>query len=626
MSARSARNGLCGCARALPGPMPPARGELRHQETWAWVGLNRHPLTAPTARLLSLAESENLVCAFYGELFDRGSLVSGNATDLRADHSNAEIVLELFRERHHALWPALNGSFVLALLNRQDRSVSVVNDRFASIPLFYGQTETGFVFSTGVDDTARLFPGPLSLNEASVFSFITYQRVFGAATFYEEISALLPASSITFETGKLSHRCYFEARYQAANRTPDEWTERLAEAWAHSVRERTEDSPVMLLSGGLDSRAVLAARSELPSVILADFENNEVKTARNVAALTGSTFEVLFREPDHYARLLDEATAVGGGMYPAHMAHVPGCCESFAARAPAVIHGNPPEAYFRNSSLFREHGKTLPAQAGTDIVDRLLAQFRAHGKYNMTGSQPWEVLTDAARTSYTRHETQIRPLFEEAVACCETVQDMYTWVDTRYMARYPSYVFELALASALPKRTATWDNALYDLHMEMPWQIRDGDALWLAMIRRLNPRLAELPSANKRLVAFPALPKVAQRAVLQGLALARRLRLLPSALPSDPTYTLGSWPNFDELLRRCVPLRTRFSQALSDLEGLPPSLFDHEAVRRRFQQHLAGKRDDAYFLFALVTFSLWHRGSALGETREDNRSAWGNEL
>lgn len=547
----------------------------------------------------SVVQDDGVAAAVYGEFFDGAAGRTVAAMSLAA----------LYRDAGDGAWPLLNGSFAAALCDARGETAFVVTDRFGSIPVYYCAEGDTLVFSTCADEAARLASRP-RFNAAALGSFLAYQRLFGCETYYDNVKALPPGSYLRFDRDGARVIRYFEPRYRAERRSLDEWTETLAETWRHAVEARTADNPIMLMSGGLDSRAVLAARPELPSVIFADYENHEVAVARKAAALAGSRLDVLIRRPEHYEAGLEAGVAAGGGMHPAHMGHVAGFEEALLARGPAAIHGNPPEAYFRNSSLYDAAIPQPPA--GTAMRDHLLGLFKDHGKYVLGADAARSLLRGEAAARFAEVDETIRRTYDEAEDACESIQDMYTWLDTRHMNRYPSYVFELALAAIMPKRTPMWDNALYDLHLAMPWEVRTGDALWTAMIHRLNPALAALPSANVRLVTMHRLPLWAQSGILHVLGLARRTGMLPSGMPADPAHTMGSWPNFDELLRRSEGMRNLAESTLFG-ESLPADHIDMDAVRRLWSEHLAGRRNAAAAIFTLVTFGLWRRRSPFGE-------------
>ncbi len=72
-------------------------------------------------------------------------------------------------------------------------------------------------------------------------------------------------------------------------------------------------------------------------------------------------------------------------------------------------------------------------------------------------------------------------------------------------------------------------------------------------------------------------------------------------------HTVGSWPDFNVLIRQNPRLRTLIHDTINDEASLSPEVFDIAHANRVYEQHLSGKRNDYGLLFLYLTFGIWNR-------------------
>lgn len=231
-------------------------------------------------------------------------------------------LLDGFLEKGPCFLEGLGGSFQAAVCHQA--ATWLFADAAASRRLFYAADERGLFFAPEVAPLAPLFPG---LDPANLVQFLISGRFFAGRTLLPEVRQLLPGESVVFRDGRLERRRHFLYEVRTNERRN---AERLAgnlgdlldrsvlRAWAAS------DSPVILLSGGYDSRYILHAvarhlpdPSRLKTALWGermDEPGSDNAIARQVAALYGATHLTLPWRADRLPEQFDAMFLAQSGM------------------------------------------------------------------------------------------------------------------------------------------------------------------------------------------------------------------------------------------------------------------------------------------------------------------------
>jgi asparagine synthase (glutamine-hydrolysing) len=152
--------------------------------------------------------------------------------------------------------------------------------------------------------------------------------------------------------------------------------EGLANAFSKAVAGRTRGNHRLgiLLSGGVDSRSVLAADHEgriSVAFTLGDFENQELQIARKIAATKGCRHVFLHRNLDHYARLVDEAVSIGDGLYRFDHAHYLGFFEQIRKEVDILFNGLFLDNFFNGDRLPRVNWRVVGKRVSLPMLQKL---------------------------------------------------------------------------------------------------------------------------------------------------------------------------------------------------------------------------------------------------------------
>ncbi len=167
-------------------------------------------------------------------------------------------VLRLFRERGEAMLPLLRGSFALAAWDEASRSLLLARDPFGGRPLFYCVRGPEIWFGTEVPKGAPLG----QIDRAALSDFLELGYVPAPASVWSGLRKLAAGHLLRFdEKGAELRRWSDLPAPGGSSRKPSRIAVRAR--LEQAVRRRLEGNPGSLLSGGLESSALVALMTRL---------------------------------------------------------------------------------------------------------------------------------------------------------------------------------------------------------------------------------------------------------------------------------------------------------------------------------------------------------------------------
>jgi asparagine synthase (glutamine-hydrolysing) len=576
----------------------------------ARVRLDVGPAAARVAR--SATETTLL---FHGQLGD------GSAPD-----SAAARCLEAWEAGGPAGLAALNGQFNLVVHDGRARALLLANDRFGAHPLFYHATSERLAFASQVAGVLHR-DVPRQLDVSAVRQFFVFQSILGEETFLDGVRALPPAGLLRYRAPEVEVTRYWTLRYREDDGRSERYhAERLAAALDGAVRRGIGDGRGLgvLLSGGLDSRA-LVARPDTPlhAVTLADWDNAEVRGARDIAAQRGLPFTFIRRAPDHYVRLVDLGVALGDGAYRYDNAHFAGLRGRVPTHLRGLVSGYGFDLLLKGDAVPKRRLRVggwpvnrhaiveIPSRAGADDLVEVVLDTQRDCLWHHPGTavmfQPDQrprLVEDvrAAVAAILRRGWDRAP---GPVQRCESVRmDMLA-------TRFNAYLNVLSIRHFFRDVTVAFDNEILDQHAAIPPRLRLDGRAYKAALRLLAPDLYRLRDANSG--ARPGTHYLVAHLRERARHLGARLGVHRSTAPADPVLTQGSWPNMGELIRHRPALAARLRATLADPASLPDEVFDRRALGDMLSDHLERRQDATWPLLLLLTFGTWHRAVVAGE-------------
>lgn len=239
---------------------------------------------------IHVIEDDSRTLYFEGELYDSDDL----ATDLR------ELGGTLLEgdDDELAAWMQRDGEYLFAAVDDRTGEGALLTDPLGRLPTYYRTSGGALVASREIQYV--LSAGDTTFDDLAIAQQLLFGYALGDRTLWEEIDRVPPATRLRFgPDGVATDRLHtFDfGTYRHANRSLEENVGELVDRFQTACRDRTDVSrpPVVSLSGGLDSRAVLLGYhgNDLP-VRTATFtaDDSEIERDAKIAGDIATTLDV----------------------------------------------------------------------------------------------------------------------------------------------------------------------------------------------------------------------------------------------------------------------------------------------------------------------------------------------
>jgi asparagine synthase (glutamine-hydrolysing) len=559
-------------------------------------------------------EDRSKVIVFNGEIYNyqelrRGLIARGHQFRTQGD---TETVLHLYEEDGERCVDRLRGMFAFAIWDSRAHTLFLARDRFGIKPLYVTSGPWGLGFASELKALLAAGLSQRTLDWEALDAFFQLGYIPAPATPFTDVRKLEPGHSLTWRaTGELTVQRYWDLPATALPTPPD--VERRIVEWlddsvaAHLV----SDVPVAaFLSGGLDSSAVVASMAALgqqaPHAFTARYSGSgaaaadETHLARQLATRCGAKLTVVDVRPDirdifePIVRALDEPHADDSAIPTWLLSQAVGSSYKVALTG---IGGDELFAGYRRhiGVLLGQHYSGLP----------LGVQRTASALANLL-REPW-----GGGLGIDRLKRFLRP------GRNGTAHRFFSFV-TRVDHGDRDALYSAAVSGHIENASA--QNHFEQLYRDggSPTGLRAG--LYLDYktflpddILALSDRLSMAHSLEirvplvdhvlvERIFGLPDRVKIGWWRSKQLLKQALRARLPHDHLHAPKRGFVGPTAAW---------LRDELRGVLAD-ELSPDRLgrlgyFDPAAVGRFFDEHMTRRRNRAGILWALLSFSVWHR-------------------
>jgi asparagine synthase (glutamine-hydrolysing) len=360
-------------------------------------------------------------------------------------------------------------------------------------------------------------------------------------------------------------------------------------------RCRQGDGPEgVLLSGGMDSRAVLAAmdgpRGSVHTFTFGIPGCDDVRLAREVAAKAGTRHHYVPLRPEDLPRMVEEGVRLGDGLNSVVHMHVLAALPEAARQVRVVYTGSlgdsimgqhlhrslmgihPEEVLVR--MLFRHYTTAFSEERMVQLLDPTV--------YRGVQEVPFETFRRALQTSRATLSANRREHYSIR-------QNERRWI----------LEGQRLLRSRLVVRTPFYDTDLVDFMVRVPPGLRMEGYLYRRAFAVAFPDLAKVPLEE---TGEPLVPCMRGAVIRLRRQLRWWLRAAGLRFVSPPRRR--PYADYNGWMR--TVLRPWVERILLSDQALGRGFFNPEAVRALVEEHMSGE-DHARRLGVLLTFELWCR-------------------
>ncbi|CAN5603501.1 asparagine synthase (glutamine-hydrolyzing) [soil metagenome] len=616
----------------LPGPPSSAPTLWIDAEAGVAIGI---PEAAETPAAITMLRS------LPGEITFAASGMHGRLDGLRASGDSApgaEIIAAAVAQLDPRQLALKNDDpLAFAIWNGRERTLSVSRDRVGHIPLFYGRAGQDLVVATHLNafDGHPDFSG--EIDRAGLASVLRNRVPPLPITIFRDVTQVLPGNLLTIGNGggtiRVETSNYWSLRdtHRAAladvsDASPEEISNELQRRVAHSIDRSFTDSASPLgifFSAGVDSNLIAAVATTTSHPVLtftSRFDGNridEAPFATTMAALLGTKHQTLNMTPDLLLGAIEKSPNAYGQPH-ADQAGLPAIimAEMAASQVPLIVTGDAGNDLFANNKNYDDYFRLLnlpekvpgplrkplaaAARVGAGAVEQFerivnrvapnspAAKIRSSGLHRISSTLAADNLETQMRIHSSHNVTPQRYLVGHVREFTGAYSDPSVWLDAG--DRYDRWRFiELRnigigiesgkhegslTAAGVGYRGTMLDPAMIEFALRVPESVRGKEGLnrWpnIDVVRRIAPTGAPVP-------------------IETGFGV--------------PT---------DKWLRK--ELRPWAESLLSESNLRATGLFDVDAVRIEWRQHLSGHHDRHYVLWPILMTLNWldarkHRSS-----------------
>ena len=549
----------------------------------------------------ALSRDGNLCLIMEGEIYNAEEL----QTELRAagfddEAANAaQMMLRLYEAYGDDLAHKVNALFILAIWDKRERRLTIINDRVGLYLLHYYQDASRFVFAPEMK--ALLCDPKLErkIDPDAVADFFTFGSIFGERTFVSGVKVMPPGTVLQYRAGKLKQRKYWDFPF-AEPRTPAsarEYIEELDAVLRNVSRRHTKDRCRygLSLSGGRDSRIVAGylakTVSPLHSFTFGNPASDEVQLAQRMASSLGCHFHHVDKPREDLLSCFEKVVWLTEG--PINTPEYYQLGKAMATEVDVAFNGHAGDVLggrWVTPAITRARDIAAVMEETYTRYSRRLGDHASGGLFS--GSLRSRV-QGAARRNFGESFDDLR---HEKPAHAQLKQEMrtknwreYTRVNDvpRLFARY---------------RYPFFDYDVLDFFLRLPTEMRRHEKIYLGVLISKFPDLAKVPYPNRRYSLRAEYlylgPYYRFRNKVGHLVVKKFYKSLRGLAPSSTVdYIDGVYlqPSPNPVLD--LILHNNYSS----------SYFDPDYLRSVVAAHAARKADHSFLLHKLVTFMLYNR-------------------
>lgn len=223
------------------------------------------------------SKDKSIVVVFNGEIYNHRELrveLSEENYSFNSEHSDGEIIPNLYLKYGLDFVKKLNGMFAIALYDLKKEKLFLFRDRLGKKPLYYTFENNNFYFASEIK-ALLCIDEKFEIDENSLINYLQLKNTSAPNTIYKNIKQVMSASYITYDISKkqFTKKRYWDLNFsKKLNITEDEASDKLISLLEDAVKIRTECDVEYgaFLSGGLDSSLVCS--------IITNTHNKKLKT------------------------------------------------------------------------------------------------------------------------------------------------------------------------------------------------------------------------------------------------------------------------------------------------------------------------------------------------------------
>ncbi|MEQ8284614.1 asparagine synthase-related protein [Thalassospira sp.] len=499
----------------------------------------------------------------------------------------------------------LNGSFAILIVSHLQQQILSIVDRFSSIPFFWHWEQGRLDIASNLSVLRSVLP-TLAVDDMAAAEFLYLRRLMGEKTLLKNTYYQRSASLVRFTPdNEPVSSVWWQPDFSLSPIADKELPEVIGSTLQSAMSLYLSDSKKvgLLLSGGLDSRALVAASpTQLDCYTTCMQENNESDVARDVAAVAGMPFTFLPRKSGILNDYFETAAFLTGAQQIYSECQFMGYGDRLSRQCDVLLIGLGLDIFFGGlylptclGTLFGRpaiHSRLLPL--GDDLPETYLKNVSYRLKqsdfWSLVHSNSRQGIEQALRESVENIEDRGRRLGAEGYT-------LWEYFHGHNLSRHYSFPMMMSVRSFMDCRAPALENNVFDLSWRMTGRQKLNGTAYQKGLVQLAPELMEIRNANTNYPAGVSLSKQTFSKVMQFA----KHKLLGSDMQRSPSRADRSWPTAKSQLAASPRLENRYrflpqSEALASL-----SFLNMDAIAETIAAHDRGAHDHAVLINLLLS-------------------------
>ena len=392
----------------------------------------------------------------------------------------------------------VDGTFCGAWYDRCVDRWHVFNDRIGFLPVFWARNGDRLVIGPKAWVVWQALGTPLAISDRGVVDLIRAQNVVQDHTLIEDVHWLIGGHAVVRDPAGVRTQQYWEFRHlPVITENENELIDSYVDACCRVMQRYTEGAnPLVLgLSGGMDSRMILAACHEIgrvPDCFSTGWRFSEdVRYGRALARVAGASHEVVPLESDGLPERLTDLVADTDGLHSvAHMIFGSAMAPYLQAHRGSVL---------LEGMVYGVAGGGCVAEDGDVPTADTPPHACRWARKNLHGGGSVEMVNALLRDpygveSYRRWQQQVDDRYHNAPAEDPLRRAEYTTQSGR--AGRNNVLGAMSQRQDALMRHPLCDRAMEQWFASTPPRPRRGKQLYLDVLRRRFPRFARVQRTN----------------------------------------------------------------------------------------------------------------------------------
>jgi len=210
------------------------------------------------------SQSKDTVGVYNGEIYNFKKLATKVTCPLRTT-SDTEVMIEGFEEHGNSVVPKWNGIFASALLNKPQKKVTLIRDRFGVKPLYFYEDDRVLLFASEAKVIYEWLPS-FTISYKGLSEYLWYGNTIGNQTMVNKVEKFDPGTLLEIDLKsfvKKKIKFWENPGTRSVKKSEADHVHTIKDLLGKAVnRQLIADVPLgILLSGGIDSSAIVAMAS-----------------------------------------------------------------------------------------------------------------------------------------------------------------------------------------------------------------------------------------------------------------------------------------------------------------------------------------------------------------------------